>query len=112
MSINILILDQSYIEYRDIITNYLKDDLNTLYSCILVNRSFCRIFIPILWKNPFKFVDAEKPQKLVEIFNTLIHCLDKSIKEYLINEKSIKIEDLPSTPKAYFEYHTLIKEFE
>ncbi|CAI2187869.1 901_t:CDS:1, partial [Funneliformis geosporum] len=35
---------------------YLRNDLETLHSCILVNRLFCRItipMIPILWEDPF-----------------------------------------------------------
>src|SRR4051794_7267607 len=105
----ITILDSSYRECHEIIMSVLKDDLNTLYSCIRVNRSFCRIFIPILWKNPFKFVKDD--DKLIKIFNTLIHCLDPTNKSYLTFKGSIEIKDLP-TPKAYFNYHTLIREFE
>ncbi|CAG8517459.1 15981_t:CDS:2 [Funneliformis mosseae] len=93
------ILTLSYQECYDIIIDSLKNELPTLYSCINVNRSFCRIFIPILWSNPFKFIKTD--QKLIQIFNTLIHCLDPSI----------KIKEIP-TSKAYFDYHTLIKEFE
>ncbi|CAG8474263.1 12694_t:CDS:2 [Funneliformis mosseae] len=99
------ILDQSYRECHDIILNSLKNDLQTLYSCIRVSRSFCRTFIPILWMNPFKFVKDE--DRLVQIFNTLIHCLDQT---WLVRQ-SIEIEQL-LTPKAYFKYHTFIKEFE
>src|SRR6185437_3904677 len=106
------ILDQNYAECHDIITNYLENDLNTLCSCIQVNRSFCRIFVPILWKNPFKFVNHNKDDKLIQIINTLIHCLDPSDKRRLINEELLRIEDLPATSKTYFKYHTLIKEFE
>ncbi|GBB83352.1 hypothetical protein RclHR1_10080005 [Rhizophagus clarus] len=104
------ILDQSYAECHDIIMNNLQNDVNTLYSCILVNRRFCRIFIPILWKNPFKFVKKEK--KLIEIFNTLIHCLELTDKQQLITERLINIVELPTTLKAYFKYHSFIKEFE
>ncbi|PKC62267.1 hypothetical protein RhiirA1_465389 [Rhizophagus irregularis] len=104
------ILDPRYAECHDIITNYLQDDLNTLYSCILVNRRFCRIFIPILWKNPFKFIKSQ--EKLLEFFNTIIHCLEINDKQLLIKEKLIKIQDLPTTTKAYFEYNKFIKEFE
>ncbi|RGB36919.1 hypothetical protein C1646_813695 [Rhizophagus diaphanus] len=104
------ILDPRYAECQDIITNYLQDDLNTLYSCILVNRRFCRIFIPILWNNPFKFI--KRQEKLLEFFNTIIHCLEINDKQLLIKEKLIKIQDLPTTTKAYFEYNKFIKEFE
>src|SRR2546430_1149605 len=81
----------------------------TLYSCIRVNRFFCRNFVPILWRNPFKFVKND--EQLIKIFNTLIHCLDQPDKEHLINKELIGIIELP-TPNAYFKYHTFIREFE
>jgi hypothetical protein len=34
----------------------LKDDNNTLYSCLSTNRTLCKIAVPILWKNPWKFL--------------------------------------------------------
>ena len=86
-----------------------NDDIITLYSCIQVNRAFCRTLVPILWRNPFKFVKDD--DRLIKIFNTLIHCLDPTNKSYLVFRELIKIKDLP-TPKAYFKYHTFIKEFE
>ncbi|GBB98508.1 hypothetical protein RclHR1_03250002 [Rhizophagus clarus] len=105
----ITILDPAYSECHEIIMNPLKDDLITLYSCILVNRSFCRVFIPILWRNPFKFVKDNKG--LTSIINTLIHCLNPSIKNDLVDKELILLEELP-TSQTYFKYHTLIKEFE
>ncbi|CAG8519948.1 7694_t:CDS:1 [Funneliformis mosseae] len=35
------------------ILEYLYDDTISLHSCLLVNRSWCEITIPILWRNPF-----------------------------------------------------------
>jgi hypothetical protein len=29
----------------------LKDDKESLYSCLLVNRTWCEIAVPILWRN-------------------------------------------------------------
>jgi hypothetical protein len=106
----ITILDPAYSECYEIIMNLLKDDIITLYSCILVNRSFCRIFIPVLWRNPFKFVKEDN--KLIKIINTLIHCLNPSIKNDLVNKDLMILEDIPITSQIYFKYHTLIKEFE
>src|SRR3954454_13775995 len=37
-----------------LITRELQNDKNTLYSCLLVNKTWCEIIIPILWKNPWK----------------------------------------------------------
>src|SRR5581483_4482020 len=37
---------------NDIIKNF-QGDFTTLHSCILVNRLWCRLAIPLLWENPF-----------------------------------------------------------
>ncbi|EXX67261.1 uncharacterized protein OCT59_000189 [Rhizophagus irregularis] len=35
------------------IVQYFRKDFSTLYSCILVNRFWCRLAIPLLWEDPF-----------------------------------------------------------
>ncbi|CAG8666290.1 6126_t:CDS:2 [Funneliformis caledonium] len=35
------------------IIQYLRNDIKSLHSCILVNRHLCRVAIPILWEDPF-----------------------------------------------------------
>ncbi|PKY22682.1 hypothetical protein RhiirB3_436696 [Rhizophagus irregularis] len=35
------------------IIKYLQNDVSTLHSCILINRLWCRLAIPLLWENPF-----------------------------------------------------------
>ncbi|RGB27814.1 hypothetical protein C1646_819528 [Rhizophagus diaphanus] len=35
------------------IVQYFRKDFSTLYSCILVNRFWCRLVIPLLWEDPF-----------------------------------------------------------
>jgi hypothetical protein len=35
------------------IIKYFRNDLSTLHSCILVNRLWCRLTIPLLWEDPF-----------------------------------------------------------
>src|SRR6266540_7215764 len=108
MSTNIITI-LGYLEIHDLIIIPLKNDLNTLYSCIRVNRSFCRIFIPILWRNPFKFIKDEK--KLIPILHTLIHCLAASDITYYTRQQRIPINNLP-TQKTFFKYNTLMREFE
>ena len=34
----------------------LQDDKQTLHSCIFVNKLWCEIIVPILWKDPWKYV--------------------------------------------------------
>ncbi|PKK64177.1 hypothetical protein RhiirC2_757131, partial [Rhizophagus irregularis] len=35
-----------------LILEELQDDNKSLYSCLLVNRTWCETTVPILWKNP------------------------------------------------------------
>ncbi|EXX64736.1 uncharacterized protein OCT59_019119 [Rhizophagus irregularis] len=35
------------------IIKYFPNDHSTLHSCVLVNRLWCRLAIPLLWENPF-----------------------------------------------------------
>jgi hypothetical protein len=47
---------------------------NTLHKCLLVNRYFCKLSIPIIWRNPFK-----RPTRVNSplLTNTLIKCLNE-----------------------------------
>ncbi|GBB83126.1 hypothetical protein RclHR1_00010008 [Rhizophagus clarus] len=39
-----------------LILKNLQDDINTLHSCLLVNKTWCEIVVRILWKNPWKYL--------------------------------------------------------
>src|SRR6266498_5105205 len=54
----------------------LQDDKNVLYSCLLVNKTWCEIIIPILWNDPWKYLNKGKEKLLL---NSIIsHLSDKS----------------------------------
>src|SRR5215213_10306676 len=53
---------------------YIEDDYQALYSCILVNKQWCNINIPTLWKNPFVCEDSIK---------ILINCMLEEDKDFL-----------------------------
>ncbi|RGB32522.1 hypothetical protein C1646_816608 [Rhizophagus diaphanus] len=38
------------------IIQYFRSDFSTLHSCILVNRLWCHLTIPLLWENPFSII--------------------------------------------------------
>jgi hypothetical protein len=38
------------------IIKYYKNDYSTLHFCVLVNRLWCRLAIPLLWENPFSLL--------------------------------------------------------
>ena len=58
----------------------LQEDKNSLNSCLLVNKTWCEIIIPILWKNPLMYLNAEK----IELqFNTIISHLSNETRRNL-----------------------------
>ncbi|PKC62731.1 hypothetical protein RhiirA1_464753 [Rhizophagus irregularis] len=63
------------------IFEFLEEDKATLHSCLLVSRLWCRISVEILWRNIWNF----KWFNLAEIIRTLIICLPKESKDFLIN---------------------------
>src|SRR5436190_20897038 len=58
------------------IFEHLEDDDATLYSCLLVNRLWCKISVRILWRD-------------IRNYNTLIACLPNESKEILYNNEII-----------------------
>ncbi|RGB36257.1 hypothetical protein C1646_741813 [Rhizophagus diaphanus] len=63
-------------EITNEIIQYLKKDLTTLYSCIFVNRLWCRLAIPLLWENPFSF--PTKNYRCIEIYLSYLNDDDKT----------------------------------
>ncbi|RGB32518.1 hypothetical protein C1646_743832 [Rhizophagus diaphanus] len=83
------------------IIQYFRNDLSTLHSCILVNRLWCRLAIPLLWEDPFSM----KPPKnyIIEIY---LHNLNDDDKTKL-SEHGINMELIPSN--TFFNYPNFIK---
>jgi len=66
------------------ITQYFQGDYETLYSCILVNRLWCHLAIPLLWKNPFS--NPAKNYQFIKIYLYNFNEGDKNkLKEYGMN---------------------------
>ncbi|CAG8437730.1 7762_t:CDS:1 [Diversispora eburnea] len=89
------------------ILGYLIDDQNTLYSCILSTRLFCKLSIPLLWFHPFKTKPTN--HKSYTIISVLVSSLSKEVKRSLIKE-GIKIPSDLSKP--LFEYTNYIQGFD
>src|SRR5438046_1892845 len=52
---------------RDIIYLILKElqnDNKSLYSCLMVNRTWCVTALPFLWKNPLKFCRTDNSKNI------------------------------------------------
>ncbi|GBB98586.1 hypothetical protein RclHR1_03270009 [Rhizophagus clarus] len=55
---------------RDIlylIYEQLQDNKKALYSCLLVNKTWCEMIIPILWKNPWECLKKENEIMLLRV---------------------------------------------
>ncbi|PKC55271.1 hypothetical protein RhiirA1_475917 [Rhizophagus irregularis] len=82
------------------IIKYFHNDYSTLYSCVLVNRLWCRIMIPILWENPFSI-----PIKNYNVIDIYLHYLNDDLKTKLNEYKINKL--FPST--TLFNYPMFLK---
>src|SRR4051812_10420703 len=62
----------------------------SLHSCIFVNKKWCNIVVPILWKYSLYNISNRNKEK---IFNVILSCLPSSSKQLLSDNGII----LPST---------------
>ncbi|GBC04997.1 hypothetical protein RclHR1_00060010 [Rhizophagus clarus] len=58
----------------------LHDDKNTLYTSLLVNKTWCETIIPILWRNPWKYLTPRSENLL---YNVIISHLSDELKNNL-----------------------------
>ena len=64
----------------------LQNDSRSLFSCLLVNRSWCKIAIPILWRNPWCYEDNINYQKKGSLYHIITFSLPKDVKEFLTSQ--------------------------
>ncbi|GET64044.1 hypothetical protein GLOIN_2v1781695 [Rhizophagus irregularis DAOM 181602=DAOM 197198] len=89
-------------ELTDDIIQYFRDDISTLHSCILVNKFWCQIAIPLLWKDPFS-IKNPKNFHFIEIYLQKINEKDKT----QLNRCGINNDVFPL--KTLFNYSNFIK---
>jgi hypothetical protein len=79
-----------------------KDDKKALHSCLLVNRTWCEMIIPILWKDPWEFLKFGREKSL---FNVIIsHLSDESrnnLRKFLKNSYKRPLFDYISFCKTF-----------
>ena len=88
------------------------DDIRTLYSILLLNRTWCKYTVPILWKKPFT-LSAISP-------NTTPLSLEKIIPIYLsyLPEDFLEIPEMQNIKKCVykrstiFDYASFLKELD
>ncbi|GES72753.1 hypothetical protein GLOIN_2v1881853 [Rhizophagus clarus] len=80
------------------ILKYLQDDFSTLYSCVLVNRLWCRLAIPLLWENPFSISTGNR--NFIEIYlDNLDGDLKTRLDNYKVNDNSLSSHTLFNYPE-------------
>ncbi|EXX64006.1 uncharacterized protein OCT59_000418 [Rhizophagus irregularis] len=85
-------------ELTNEIIQYLRNDYGTLHSCILVNRLWCRLAIPILWEDPFS-MKHPKNYYFIEIYLHNINDDDKTkLNEYGIDSDFFPLNTLFNYP--------------
>src|SRR5436190_927128 len=90
------------------ILEYLEDDIITLHSCSLVSRTLCKITIPILWRQPFRYKRHNPSSALIETYWTFLK------KDYVTYEDTkilfdFGIEIFQQQKKEIFNYPSFIK---
>src|SRR2546421_13104525 len=85
------------------IIQYFQNDVTTLHSCILVNRLWCRLAIPLLWENPFSI-----PLYTYNFIKIYLYYLNDDDKKSLHEEYGIVSSSLFSS-NTLFNYPSFIK---
>src|SRR5688572_29499673 len=76
------------------IFQYLENDMTSLYRCTLVNRTWCKTSIALLWRRPFEYSGSKSTRRYSELIRTYITCLSRSAK-MSINSAGYVISDSP-----------------
>ncbi|RIA97473.1 hypothetical protein C1645_752279 [Glomus cerebriforme] len=82
-------------------------DQSTLFSCLFVNRAWCRKIVPILWARPKPLVYKERSSK--SLIETYVSCFDEEEKAILFSEEELHSEHL-ELKSPLFEYAVYLKE--
>src|ERR1044072_4119812 len=64
---------------RDVLYLIFKElqyDKKSVHSCLTVNRIWCEIIVPILWKNPWNYLKKEREASLLSVI--VSHLPDES----------------------------------
>ncbi|RGB43403.1 hypothetical protein C1646_749788 [Rhizophagus diaphanus] len=66
-----------------LILEVLKDDRKSLHSCLFVNKTWCEIIVPILWKIPGKYTLTNNAKN--SLFNVILLHLSEESRNILKN---------------------------
>ncbi|CAG8477267.1 924_t:CDS:1 [Acaulospora colombiana] len=87
------------------IIKFLANDVKTLHSCLLVNRSWCRLTVPILWSNPWKYKsEIGEDQFNQSMTMILLSFIPVNTRELLRQHYRNAVIDFPPAQTPLFEY--------
>ncbi|CAG8565260.1 14902_t:CDS:2 [Cetraspora pellucida] len=91
------------------IVGFLESNICTLHSCLLVNRLWCQIVVPILWRQPFRYKRINPSAKLLQTYWSCM-TVDCILSEdmLVLQEFNIKLPD-SNQPSMIFNYPSFIK---
>ncbi|PKK63942.1 hypothetical protein RhiirC2_869524 [Rhizophagus irregularis] len=95
-----------------LILNELRDDKRALHSCLSVNKFWCEIIVPILWKNPWKHLKNGERKNMKLLLDVIILHLSKNSRDDLTQHYNINPYKRPLFDYVSFCRHlnfTLIK---
>ncbi|CAG8531799.1 1195_t:CDS:2 [Diversispora eburnea] len=93
-------------EYLIVPENERKENLALqLYSCLLVNRTWCRNVVSVLWGRPFHLLRGGSSQ----LINVYISCFPREAQESIANF-GINLSDILTGPLT-FDYISMLREF-
>src|SRR4051812_15680082 len=95
-------MSQFFEDCLRIIFTEFKNDSNTLYSCMLVNRYWCQIIVPILWENPYILKNISHKK----LYNTIFNLLPSDSKKFLL-DNNIELPLNTISNKPLFNYISL-----
>src|SRR4051794_8821446 len=97
-------MEKLNVDCLNLIFNELKTDEVSLYSCLLVNKVWCNVVVPILWKEHSSFglwcYGHESRNKFI---NTILSCLPSSSKQLLF-DNDIKLSSTILRKSPLFNY--------
>ncbi|CAI2174075.1 13273_t:CDS:2 [Funneliformis geosporum] len=89
------------------IFSFIEDDYQTLYSILLVNRTWCQNVIPILWKKPFTLSCDAEPSSFWKIITIYLSYLPD---DFVDIPEMQNIKQCTYKQSTIFDYVSFLKE--
>jgi hypothetical protein len=87
-----------------------KDDPCCLFSCLLVNRTWTRLVVPILWTDPFAMCRTCRfRRRHTNLIDTIINLLSKKLDEGVQNPWNRQQISSSKTKEPFFRYLSHIR---